>query len=523
MGPARRSDNDSYDRRTAEKLQDLGKRFRAVVQSATDAIVLVDARGEIRLWNAAAERMFGWTDAEALGRPFATLFAERLRPDVEERLRRRMDEPNERAESPLETIAVDRHGNEIPVEAALSGFVSGRGRFVSAIVRDVRERKEADERLRTALARAQESDRLKSAFLDNVSHEIRTPINVIVGNAEILADHLRALGDDSLRPSLDAMHRAGKRLVDAVGRVLDYARISAGELAPRRTRVRLPDLVRMELDDLASLAKEKGLALECEIGEPSLAVYADGACLARALANLVDNAIKFTEHGSVRVRIDRDSKGRVLVEVRDTGIGIEPWFLDRLFEPFMQEEVGDKRHYEGNGLGLAVSRRYVELAGGSIEVESEKGKGSCFRIVLPAPARPARADGTVVVACEADPEPPWLAGLASVSRVRVEKGAEAARSRLENERHRAAGLVLSLGLGESGFALGRALREDPWWWNLPIVGVVPPDEEWGRGRALAAGFDELVAESATAEEILFEISRPRAAPSSDPGPARASE
>ena len=102
MGPARRSENDSYDRRTAEKLQDLGKRFRAVVQSATDAIVLVDARGEIRLWNAAAERMFGWSDAEALGRPFPTLFAERSRPDVEGRLGRRMGEPNERAESPFE-------------------------------------------------------------------------------------------------------------------------------------------------------------------------------------------------------------------------------------------------------------------------------------------------------------------------------------------------------------------------------------------------------------------------------------
>ena len=520
---ARRSENDTYDRRTAEKLQDLGKRFRAVVQSATDAIVLVDARGEIRLWNAAAERMFGWSDAEALGRPFPTLFAERSRADVEDRLRRRMDEPDERAESPLETIAVDRHGQEIPVEAALSGFVSGRGRFVSAIVRDVRERKEAEERLRGALARAQESDRLKSAFLDNVSHEIRTPISVIVGNAQILAEHLRARGDDSQRPALDAMHRAGKRLIDAVGRVLDYARISAGELAPCRTRVKLHDLVRTELDDLAPLAKEKGLALECEIGEASVAVFADGGCLASALVNLVDNAIKFTERGSVRVRIDRDAQGRALLEVRDTGIGIEPWFLERLFEPFMQEEVGDKRRFEGNGLGLAVSRRYVELAGGSIEVESEKGRGSCFRIVLPAPARPApRVDGTIIVACEADREPPWLAGLASAPRVCVEKGAEAARSRLEGERYRAAALVLSLGLGESGFALGRALREDPWWWNLPIVGVVPPEEEWGRGRALAAGVDELVAEPATAEEILIEISRPRARPSSDPGPAPAS-
>ena len=503
MGPARRSENDSYDRRTAEKLQDLGKRFRAVVQSATDAIVLIDARGEIRLWNAAAERMFGWSDAEALGRPFPTLFAERSRPDVEGRLGRRMGEPNERPESPFETTAVDRHGNEIAVEAALSGFVSGRGRFVSAIVRDVRERKEAEEQLRSALTRAQESDRLKSVFLDNVSHEIRTPINVIVGSAELLAEHLRTLGDESLRPSIDAMHRAGKRLIDAVGRVLDYARISSGELAPCRTRVKLPDLVRMELDDLAPLAKEKGLALECEIGEPSLAVYADGPCLARVLTNLVDNAIKFTERGSIRVRIDRDSENRAILEVRDTGIGIEPWFLERLFEPFMQEEAGDKRRYEGNGLGLAVSRRYVELAGGSIEVESEKGKGSCFRIVLPAPARPApRADGTLVVACEADREPPWLVGLAGATRVHVEKGAEAARSRLEHERNRAAGLVLSLGLGESGFALGRALREDPWWWDLPIVGVVSPDEEWGRGRALAAGVDELVGEPATAEEIL---------------------
>ena len=334
----------------------------------------------------------------------------------------------------------------------------------------MRERKEAEEQLRSALARAQESDRLKSVFLDNVSHEIRTPINVIVGSAaDCLAEHLRTLGDESHRPSLDAMHRAGKRLIDAVGRVLDYARISSGELrsvpdageAPRSR----PNGARRSRP--AREAKRGSRSSARSASRASRSTRTAPASRARSRTSSTTRSSSPSD-GSVRVRIDRDSQGRALLEVRDTGIGIEPWFLERLFEPFMQEEVGDKRRYEGNGLGLAVSRRYVELAGGAIEVESEKGKGSCFRIVLPAPARPApRADGTVVVACEADREPPWLVGLAGAPRVRVEKGADAARSRLEDERHRAAGLVLSLGLGESGFALGRALREDPWWWNLP--------------------------------------------------------
>ena len=510
MSPSKRDDAETFRRQAAENLQDLGMRFRAVVQSAHDAIVLVGTRGEIHLWNTAAERMFGWTDAEARRRVFLSLFAEESRAEIERRVHRCLEVGADAPAGTMETIALDCSGREFPVEAAFSGFASGRGRFASAILRDVRERKLAEERLRTALARARESDRLKSAFLDNVSHEIRTPINVIVGNAEILAEHLRELGDSTQAAGVAAMQRAGKRLVDAVGRVLDYARISSGELAPRRTRVRLSEIVEAEIENLAPLAAEKGIELAVEIEVPRLAVFADRPCLASAVMNLVDNAIKFTVEGGVRVRVAREAKGGSVVEVHDTGVGIEPWFRERLFEPFSQEEMGDRRAYEGHGLGLAVARRYVELAGGTIEVESEKGKGSTFRIRLPAAARPRPGpDAETIVVENEGVRLPWIERLAGEPHVRIVAGVEAARDWLEDERSRktTAGIVIALGLGERAFGLCREIREDPWWWDLPILGVAEEGEEWSRGRGLAAGIDQVLASGAAPTDFAAALRR----------------
>ena len=213
--------------------------------------------------------------------------------------------------------------------------------------------------------------------------------------------------------------------------------------------------------------EEKGLALECEIGEPSLAVYADGACLARASRTSSTTRSSSPSDGSVRVRIDRDSQGRALSRSVTPASASSPGSSSVSSSRSCRRKPATSAATKGTGSGsrsrAATSSSPAARSRWRARRAKARASGSCCRRL-----RGGAAGGRyVVVACEADREPPWLVGLAGAPRVHVEKGADAARSRLEDERHRAAGLVLSLGLGESGFALGRALREDPWWGNLP--------------------------------------------------------
>jgi PAS domain S-box-containing protein len=494
--------------RTAAALQELGKRFRSVVQSARDAILVARDDRSILVWNAAAERMFEARESDVVGLPLDGLFVERERPEIVRRLAPLLGV----AEPPsdgilLESLAVSRGGHEFPVEVAFSAFPSGRGRFASAIVRDVTERKEAEAKLREALLRARESDRLKSAFLDNVSHEIRTPVNVIGGTIAILADRLRESGDPTIGDSIDAIERASKRLVDSLGRTLDFAKLASGEAALRPARLRIGELLEEEVSAYEALAREKGLELRAEISEPRLAVFADRHAVGRALANLIDNAIKFTARGFVRVAARRDPEGAVEILVEDSGVGIAPSFRARLFEPFTQEEMGHDRRYEGQGLGLAVAARYLEIAGATIGVESEKGTGSRFRIRFPPPPRRnGRSSGIVVVGAAAGLAP-WREAAFRLCGVEAVETVEAASPAFADEDSGCRALVLGLDAGDVAFALVRRLRGHRLWWDLPILGWTDDAEPRARGRAIAAGVDQVFAPPFEVERALEALRR----------------
>ncbi|MEA2625391.1 MAG: hypothetical protein QOD06_1436, partial [Candidatus Binatota bacterium] len=243
--------------------------------------------------------------------------------------------------------------------------------------------------LGTALANARlveqavDAARLKSAFLANMSHEIRTPLNVILGYNQLVADYLEGLGDPSQRPFLDGVTQAGRRLLATIHAVLDMSRIETESFEVHPTPVNVADVAARHVEDLGAIAREKGLSLECRIEAADAIVRCDEYCLTNAIMNLIGNALKFTERGSIVVSVRRDDAANVLLEVVDTGIGIDPEFTPRLFDAFTQERSGYGRTFEGSGLGLALTRRYVEMNGGTISVESRKGEGSTFRIRFP--------------------------------------------------------------------------------------------------------------------------------------------
>ena len=234
--------------------------------------------------------------------------------------------------------------------------------------------------LKHARDNALQASRVKSEFLANMSHEIRTPLNVVLGYTDVLAEEIDAGDNEDMKEHLDAIKRAGKRLNRTIQGILDFSKIEARAFELRPQSVKLAAVLEHHVQDIRILAEQKNLKLRCVIDEPDATVLCDEYCLSGALTNLLQNAIKFTEQGTVTAKLFRGIDRFLKISVADTGIGIEQSYLTRIFEPFSQEQSGYTRAFEGNGLGLALTRSYLQMNGATVGVQSQKGNGSTFTI-----------------------------------------------------------------------------------------------------------------------------------------------
>ncbi len=252
-----------------------------------------------------------------------------------------------------------------------------------AVQEDITDVKMTQQDLIEAKERAERSDHLKDAFIANMSHEIRTPLNIILGFTGLLRDFLQ----DSLTPDLelciDSIERGGSRLLRTVEEILNISSIQAGTFPHAPLPLLVDYHVEQTVKDFSAQAAEKQISLEFHPGCDQHVIVADPYVFVQALSNLLDNALKFTKAGGVTVTTSAQID-QVTVEVRDTGIGIAREYLPHLFESFTQEHSGISRPFEGLGLGMALTRRYVEMCSGSIAVNSEKGRGTIFTLVFPA-------------------------------------------------------------------------------------------------------------------------------------------
>lgn len=290
-------------------------------------------------------------------------------------------ESKQRGEPVLFTYLHER-GDEEPrwltaTLAHVQTLPDGTDRF-SYVVSDITEQKHTEQRLIEAKERAEAIAHLRSAILNNITHEVRTPLTVIVGFTSMLRKGVRP----EYQRFVDLIERSGNRLMLMLDTILDLAQLEAGTFDVTPKDIDVIALIHEVMMPLRSLAEEKGLTLEPPALDQRLDACLDRRLFGRVLTNLIDNAIKFTEEG--RIEIDAHADGdRLFVTVRDTGVGIDAEYLDRIFDEFSQESTGLERSHQGSGLGLAVTQRLVELAGGSIRVESNKGEGSLFTIELP--------------------------------------------------------------------------------------------------------------------------------------------
>jgi PAS domain S-box-containing protein len=367
--------------RMLNELRDSERRFHGIFDSSHDAIVIATPDdGRIVDANSAFSRIYGYSLEQALGKdPKAlALFAN---PEDYRRFTRELRERG--ALSNFETDLRAADGRTIPTLLSSVMVDLGVGVCVVSTLRDISERRAADVELARARDAGLESTRLKSAFLANTSHEIRTPLNPILGYTDLVGEHLADLGDHTQDAYLDALGRAGRRLLKTIQQILDYARLEAGAVTLNPSAIALAAFIEDQARDFNLLAAEKGLKLRLDIAESDATVRFDEYCLHSALNNLLQNTIKFTHRGEIVLGLDRDAGGALRLEVRDTGIGIDHDYLPRLFEPFSQEQAGHQRRFEGAGLGLAFARRCVELGGAQISAASRKGEGSTFTIEFP--------------------------------------------------------------------------------------------------------------------------------------------
>jgi len=369
-------------RRTDAGLREGAERTRQIIDTAHEAFVAMDAEGRIIDWNHQAEAIFGWPRAEILGRTvMETIIPSRDR----EAHRRGLDHFIATGEGPrlnksVEVKAVRRGGQEFPAEISIAASRTGGTYLFNAFVRDITERKRAEEDLVQARETALAASRAKSAFLASMSHEIRTPMNGVIGMAGLLLDtDLSA----EQREYAKLISQSGDALLTIINDILDFSKIEAGRMKLESIDFHLHTVVEEVLVLLAERAHAKQLELACLVQhDVPGALRGDPCRLRQVLINLVGNAIKFTSNGEVilraRLAAQPGSDVTLRFEVTDTGIGIDPESFARLFQPFSQADSSTTRRFGGTGLGLAISRRLVDLMGGQISVDSEPGKGSTF-------------------------------------------------------------------------------------------------------------------------------------------------
>ncbi len=362
---------DITERRTAEL------KFRGILESAPDAMVIVDLDGRIALVNSQVERLFGYRREELIGHDVEMLIPPRYRRRHQVHRSGFVTEPRVRSMGEgLELYGVRADGSEFPVEISLSPFQDGA--FVCSAIRDATERRRMERTLR-------EANRLKSEFLTNMSHELRTPLNGIIGFSELLIDGKVGALNAQQKDYLRDVHTSGLHLLRLINDILDLSKIEAGKMSVVTETFRLATVVEEVCSVLSPLARKKEIAIQQEISGELPPVRLDRGKLVQILYNLVSNALKFTaEGGEVRVLAGRGAAPEHLrISVRDTGIGIRAADFPKLFVEFQQLDSGLTRKHEGSGLGLALTKRLVELQHGSIAVESEPGRGSTFTVELP--------------------------------------------------------------------------------------------------------------------------------------------
>jgi PAS domain S-box-containing protein len=360
------------------------ERLRGIMNTVADGIVTIDAAGIVESFNPAAERIFGYAAAEVVGRNVAMLIPEPHRARHDEYIARYLETREARIIGRgREEQGLRKDGTVFPLDLSVTEMsLDGRPLFIG-IMRDITDRKRQEQDLRDALAQAEVANKAKSEFLAAMSHELRTPLNAIIGFSDAMLTGLFGVLDDRFKEYIGSINESGKHLLDVINDILDVARIEAGKMDFRPEPVEVEGIIDTCLRLIKERAESAGIAVVPDLEASLPMVLSEGRRLKQIFLNLLSNAVKFTPKGGSVTFSARRVGPALEIRVRDTGIGMKPEDIPKAMTPFGQVDSRLQRKYEGTGLGLPLTRAFVELHGGTLALESEEGKGTTAIIHFP--------------------------------------------------------------------------------------------------------------------------------------------
>ncbi len=381
---------DITERKRAEKEISM---LANALRSISECVSITDMENTILFANQSFLNTFGYSEDELIGQNISIVRSPKTSIDTFQDIL----QSTLRSGWNGEIWNQRKNGSEFPISLSTSVVRDDKGEPLAMIgvATDITERKRAEEELLRAKERAEQSDKLKDAFIANISHEIRTPLNIILGYAGNIEETFASQASEEERILFSSVQSGAERLMRTVDLILNVSRVQAGDIKLNMETIHVPMFIEKLIKDLIPLAQKKLLDLSFKNDCGPIVVKADAYCVSQALINLIDNAIKYTEKGSITVRLYhgnpsrrsesstiREKNSDVCLDITDTGIGISKKYLGDVFKPYSQEEVGYSRGYEGIGLGLTLAKQYLSLHDVPVTVTSKKGVGTTFSICL---------------------------------------------------------------------------------------------------------------------------------------------
>ena len=400
---------DATERKKAEtQLLESEARTRAILAAAVDAIIIIDASGTIESLNTAAEKLFGYTALEMVGKNVKMLMPAPFRAEHDGYLHNYMTTGEKKIIGiGREVVGRRKNGETFPMELAVSEVQTGGGRLFTGIVRDITERNRIERSLQEKNIELEHANRMKSEFLATMSHELRTPLNAIIGFSEALKDGLMGPMSDTQIEYIGDIFTSGQHLLSLINDILDLSKVEAGMMTLELEATDLKSLLLNSLSIVKEKAAAQHISLELKTDQDLGAPYLDTRKTKQIIYNLLSNAVKFSATGArvvLSVRhvprstvgtlsgvwpvygfplADNEHKEFLEICVSDSGIGISTLNVVKLFLAFSQIDSSLTRKFEGTGLGLAMVKQLTELQGGAVAVASAEGEGACFAAWLP--------------------------------------------------------------------------------------------------------------------------------------------
>ena len=477
--------NMNEKRAKAERFD--SKLLHAMLENAVDGVIIIDDKGVVRLLNPAAERLFGYKAHEVLGQNVSMLMPEPHRSEHDRNMQAYLSTGKSKIIGiGREVKGQHKDGTVFPCHLSVAEVRDGERRFFTGFVHDILDRKQAEKEMQEARAAAEQANRAKSAFLANMSHELRTPMNAIIGYSEMLLEEAEDTDLEEFVPDLQKIRQAGKHLLSLINDVLDLSKIEAGKMGLFLETFDLDSVLDEVEATVQPLVAQNGNQLKVHREFDLGSVRADVTKLRQALFNLLSNASKFTENGTVSMsvwRARRHDGENFYFKVVDTGIGIAPDKLGKLFDDFTQADASTTRRFGGTGLGLAITKRFSQMMGGDVRVESTLGEGATFTMHIPVEVQPLALRKSAGNGSNVDPEQTSSENYASnKGTVFVIDDDAYSRDLLQRTLSKDGFHVVAVSDGEEGLRLAKQIHPTA----ITLDVVLPGTDGWSVLKALKA-------------------------------------